>query len=126
LTTKTRVTPNLLRLTWNGFPLHYHSKLGWGFLVTDSEYSNCFIPFLRSHFNIRTNLTRQFEEEIKEKEMKVKEEQVKEKKVSTKKSKKKEIKEEKKEEELVRVNEKIFQKIPHKVSTMRASLRLIY
>jgi hypothetical protein len=71
-------------------------------------------------------LTRQFEEEIKEKEMKVKEEQVKEKKVSTKKSKKKETKEEKKEEELVRVNEKIFQKIPHKVSTMRASLRLIY
>jgi DNA polymerase gamma 1 len=42
ITTKTRVTPNLLRLTWNGYPLHHHSKLGWGYLVPKDEYSMYF------------------------------------------------------------------------------------
>ncbi|KAM3828307.1 DNA polymerase subunit gamma-1 isoform 1-T1 [Vipera latastei] len=28
-----RVTPKLMRLTWDGFPLHYSEKHGWGYLV---------------------------------------------------------------------------------------------
>lgn len=28
-----RVTPKLMRLTWDGFPLHYTEKHGWGYLV---------------------------------------------------------------------------------------------
>ena len=33
-----RCVPYLLRMTWKGYPLHYHKTLGWGFLVpTDSK-----------------------------------------------------------------------------------------
>ncbi|KAH0620033.1 hypothetical protein JD844_014545 [Phrynosoma platyrhinos] len=28
-----RVTPKLMRLAWDGFPLHYSEKYGWGYLV---------------------------------------------------------------------------------------------
>ncbi|NXI68659.1 DPOG1 polymerase, partial [Anseranas semipalmata] len=28
-----RVTPKLMRLAWDGFPLHYSEKRGWGYLV---------------------------------------------------------------------------------------------
>ncbi|NXK73819.1 DPOG1 polymerase, partial [Amazona guildingii] len=28
-----RVTPKLMRLVWDGFPLHYSDKRGWGYLV---------------------------------------------------------------------------------------------
>lgn len=28
-----RVTPKLMRLTWDGFPLHHSEKHGWGYLV---------------------------------------------------------------------------------------------
>lgn len=28
-----RMTPKLMRLTWDGFPLHYSEKYGWGYLV---------------------------------------------------------------------------------------------
>ncbi|XP_030586921.1 DNA polymerase subunit gamma-1 [Archocentrus centrarchus] len=28
-----RLTPKLMRLTWDGFPLHYTEKHGWGYLV---------------------------------------------------------------------------------------------
>lgn len=28
-----RVTPKLMGLTWDGFPLHYTEKHGWGYLV---------------------------------------------------------------------------------------------
>lgn len=30
---QTRITPKLLRLTWDGFPLHYDETHGWGYLV---------------------------------------------------------------------------------------------
>lgn len=33
LSTQTRVTPLLLRLTWDGFPLYHSPQLGWGYLV---------------------------------------------------------------------------------------------
>ncbi len=38
ITTKTRVTPNLLRLTWKGFPMHHNEKFGWGYLMNKEEY----------------------------------------------------------------------------------------
>jgi DNA polymerase gamma 1 len=28
-----RVTPKLMALTWDGFPLHYSEQHGWGYLV---------------------------------------------------------------------------------------------
>lgn len=32
MSTSLRVVPKLLRLSWNGFPLHYDRQYGWGFL----------------------------------------------------------------------------------------------
>lgn len=37
ITASMRITPKLLNLTWEGFPLHYIKGLGWGFLVPFSE-----------------------------------------------------------------------------------------
>lgn len=28
-----RCVPKLMRLTWDGYPLHYDAKHGWGYLV---------------------------------------------------------------------------------------------
>ena len=33
ISTLMRITPKLLRLTWDGFPLHYSDKYGWGYVV---------------------------------------------------------------------------------------------
>lgn len=33
ISTKMRVVPKLLRLTWLGYPLHHDEKHGWGYLV---------------------------------------------------------------------------------------------
>ena len=33
LTTSKRVVPKLLRLTWDGYPLHYDRRFGWGYVV---------------------------------------------------------------------------------------------
>ncbi len=33
ISSQTRVTPKLLRLTWDGYPLHYDATYGWGYLV---------------------------------------------------------------------------------------------
>ena len=30
---QTRVTPKLMRLIWDGFPVHYDETHGWGYLV---------------------------------------------------------------------------------------------
>ena len=32
-----RITPKLLHLTWDGFPLHYDATHGWGYLVPGRE-----------------------------------------------------------------------------------------
>ena len=37
VTIRTLVTPYLMRLAWNGFPLHYIRKFGWGYLVPRNE-----------------------------------------------------------------------------------------
>ncbi|VDP02173.1 unnamed protein product [Soboliphyme baturini] len=33
ITSQMRITPKLLRMHWNGYPLHYSNSLGWGYLV---------------------------------------------------------------------------------------------
>ncbi|XP_076462346.1 DNA polymerase subunit gamma-1-like [Babylonia areolata] len=33
ISTQCRVTPKLMRLTWDGYPLHYDAAFGWGYLV---------------------------------------------------------------------------------------------
>ena len=38
ITTKIRTTPNILRLTWGGYPLYYHEKHGWGYLIPEEQY----------------------------------------------------------------------------------------
>ncbi|XP_059058462.1 DNA polymerase subunit gamma-1, mitochondrial-like [Achroia grisella] len=42
ITTSMQITPKLLRLSWEGYPLHYIKSEGWGFLV----------PFSRTHGEI--------------------------------------------------------------------------
>jgi len=37
ISTLKRITPKLLRLTWDGFPLHYSNTHGWGYLVPGRE-----------------------------------------------------------------------------------------
>lgn len=46
LSTQMRLTPKLMRLTWDGYPLHYHSKHGWGYLVPDDQFNPtyAFVP----------------------------------------------------------------------------------
>jgi len=40
LTAQMRVTPYLLRMTWNGYPLFHHKTKKWGYLVLQQEYNN--------------------------------------------------------------------------------------
>lgn len=37
ISTKMRVVPKLLRLTWLGYPLHHDEEHGWGYLVPGLE-----------------------------------------------------------------------------------------
>ncbi|PKU45256.1 dna polymerase subunit gamma-1 [Limosa lapponica baueri] len=39
-----RVTPKLMRLAWDGFPLHYSEKHGWGYLVPGRQDNLPAIP----------------------------------------------------------------------------------
>ncbi|ESO96346.1 hypothetical protein LOTGIDRAFT_239325 [Lottia gigantea] len=39
ISTQMRVVPKLLRLTWDGYPLHFHVDHGWGYLVPGHEES---------------------------------------------------------------------------------------
>ncbi|ELT96390.1 hypothetical protein CAPTEDRAFT_18002 [Capitella teleta] len=38
ISTLMRVTPKLLRLVWDGFPVHYSDKHGWGYLVPKAPH----------------------------------------------------------------------------------------
>ncbi|CAF1247175.1 unnamed protein product, partial [Didymodactylos carnosus] len=40
ISTKLRVVPKLLKLTWQGYPVHYNSKHGWGYLVPGKNEFN--------------------------------------------------------------------------------------
>ncbi len=37
VSTSKRVVPKVLRLTWNGFPLHHHKVEKWGYLVPTED-----------------------------------------------------------------------------------------
>lgn len=38
ISTQMRITPKIMQLTWNGYPLHYNQKYGWGYLVPDDDF----------------------------------------------------------------------------------------
>lgn len=40
ISSQTKVTPSLLRMTWNGHPLHHEQKHGWGYLVKKDNLYN--------------------------------------------------------------------------------------
>lgn len=37
ISTQMRITPKLMKLTWNGYPLHFNLKYGWGYLVPNDD-----------------------------------------------------------------------------------------
>lgn len=37
ITTQMRITPKLMQLTWDGYPLHFHQEYGWGYLVPNDD-----------------------------------------------------------------------------------------
>lgn len=37
ITTRMNVTPRLMQMTWNGYPLHYHETYKWGYLVPNDD-----------------------------------------------------------------------------------------
>jgi len=39
ISSQTKVTPSLLRMTWDGYPLHYQRKYGWGYLKATQQES---------------------------------------------------------------------------------------
>ncbi|XP_004623348.1 DNA polymerase subunit gamma-1 [Octodon degus] len=44
LSLQMRVTPKLMALTWDGFPLHYSERHGWGYLVPGRQDSLAQVP----------------------------------------------------------------------------------
>ena len=57
ISTQKRVTPRLLRLTWQGYPLHHSTQLGWGYLVPGR-------PLDWDHVELDDELSRQEEEDL--------------------------------------------------------------
>lgn len=47
ISTLKRITPKLLHLTWDGFPLHYDDTHGWGYLVPGREDDPVSLELLR-------------------------------------------------------------------------------
>ena len=43
ITTQMRITPKLMRLTWNNYPIHHHQKYGWGYLVPNGDISALYV-----------------------------------------------------------------------------------
>lgn len=45
LTLAKRITPKLLKLTWDGYPLYFTEKHGWGYVVpgdtTPTNFNKC-------------------------------------------------------------------------------------
>lgn len=37
ISTQMRITPKLMQLTWDGYPLHHDQKYGWGYLVPNDD-----------------------------------------------------------------------------------------
>lgn len=37
ISTQMRLTPKLMQLTWDGYPLHFHQSYGWGYLIPNGD-----------------------------------------------------------------------------------------
>ncbi|KAK7086838.1 hypothetical protein SK128_016079 [Halocaridina rubra] len=58
MSTSLQVVPKVLRLTWNGFPLHYERKYGWGFLKPlFKDVSEIRTREKRNTYDLETNLS---------------------------------------------------------------------
>jgi len=44
-----RVAPKLMRLLWQGFPVHFDSKYGWGYIVPDPQKAENDRVFIEEH-----------------------------------------------------------------------------
>ena len=49
ITTQMRITPKLMRITWDGYPLHYNQKHGWGYLVPNGDPVASYIELPEDH-----------------------------------------------------------------------------
>lgn len=49
ITTQMRITPKLMRLTWDGYPLHHTQKYGWGYLVPNDDIVAQYIKLPEGH-----------------------------------------------------------------------------
>lgn len=49
ITTQMRVTPKLMQLTWNGYPLHFNQKYGWGYLVPNDDLIAQYVKLPEDH-----------------------------------------------------------------------------
>lgn len=37
ISSQTKITPSILRMTWDGYPLHHERKHGWGYLAPEKD-----------------------------------------------------------------------------------------
>lgn len=49
ITTQMRITPKLMQLTWEGYPLHFHQKHGWGYLVPNDDLIAQYVKLTEGH-----------------------------------------------------------------------------
>lgn len=49
ITTQMRITPKLMQLTWDGYPLHFHPKHGWGYLVPNDDLIVRYLKMTEGH-----------------------------------------------------------------------------
>lgn len=49
ITTQMRITPKLMQLTWEGYPLHFHQKHGWGYLVPNDDLLAQYVKLEEGH-----------------------------------------------------------------------------
>lgn len=49
ITTQMRITPKLMQLTWQGYPLHFNQKYGWGYLVPNDDLLAQYIKLPDDH-----------------------------------------------------------------------------
>lgn len=49
ITTQMRITPKLMQLTWDGYPLHYTQEYGWGYLVPNDDLVAQYVKLPEGH-----------------------------------------------------------------------------
>ena len=47
ISTQRRITHKLLRLMWEGYPMHYDKKYGWGYLVPGRQITDIDLDLMK-------------------------------------------------------------------------------